>query len=72
MDKEKHVLYPTTIVIQNDISNGITKSNNSNELIDSRNAIQINISINRSDYSINDVITGINEVFQKVLECFDK
>ena len=70
--KEKHVLYPTTIVIQNDIGNGITKSNNANELIDSRNAIQINISINRSDYSIDDVVTGINEGFQKVLECFGK
>lgn len=72
MEETKKNIYPTLIEFKKDINDGTTTSNVTRELVDARNAIHLKITINSNDYPVSDVVTGIKEIFQKVLQCFDE
>ncbi|KOM97100.1 hypothetical protein ACP49_16340 [Clostridium botulinum] len=63
--------YPIKLTFLKDINNGIVESTLPNEVIDSTNAIKIEIEINNSHYEVSQVRDSINEIFHSILQYFD-
>lgn len=63
-------LYPITLEFSKKLGDGVVSSSTQRELIDARNAIHIKIEINRNDYPVEEITKALNEVFQKVAQCF--
>lgn len=62
--------YPVTIKFNQSVSNG-TAIVDGNNITDSRDAITVKISIDRSNYEYNDVKEAIKEICQTILLYFD-
>lgn len=69
---EKDTMYPTQLTMHGDIGDGICLSvRECGPILNSRDGIEVNIKINRSDYPKDQVLKGLSEVFQKVLQYYE-
>ncbi|MCY6372417.1 hypothetical protein [Clostridium ganghwense] len=69
----KNRTYPTKLNIYKDIGNGVVPSTKlENNLLDSINAIKVNISIDKTDYPIEEINKSLNEVFELILGYFQQ
>lgn len=69
---EKDTLYPMQLTIHGDIGDGTCLSvKESGLILNGRDGIEVKIKIDHSDYPKDQIVKGLSEVFQKVLQCYE-
>lgn len=68
----ENILYPTTLKLYADIGkDGCISAKKDSLLLDGEDGLSVSIHINRSDYPKNQIVAGLSEIFQKVLQYYE-